>query len=234
MTLNNNRSSTIYKLFIHVHEGHYPLILAQVKEYVRASQTRLLLQPVAERLVAQLGARGAEHRLKRILARLRAAPPTPGYAAANLLHLLLQLDVNLRGYDFSHLYFRQLYLRGARLPQTNFAQAEVVDSVFTEPFGLIYAVAFSPDGQYWASGWHHAAVAGGDRGDEFAVSGNYGLDLHPGLKPGWAAAHHRRQGGTPVAVAVAHGRIAPGGRNQSGRHSVPGHQPGREIFGQRP
>lgn len=136
----------------------YALILAQAKEYVRASQTRLLLQPVAEQLVAQLGARGAEHRLQGQLVRLRTAPPGPGYAAANLLHLLLQLGANLHEYDFSQLYFRQLYLRGASLPQTNFARAEIVDSAFTEPFGLIYTAVFSLDGQYVAASTSEGAI----------------------------------------------------------------------------
>lgn len=93
--------------------NHYALVLAQVKEYVRASQTRLLLQPIGAYLVARLGRTGAEQRIQWLLAALRTAPLTPGYAAANLLHLLLQLAVDVRGYDFSRLYLRQLYLRGA-------------------------------------------------------------------------------------------------------------------------
>jgi len=124
----------------------FALILAQTKAYVRDSQRRLLLKPVAEQLAAQLGMRGAEKRLQTRLACLQSTPAAPGYAGANLLHLLLEMKVDLRGYDFSHLYLRQLYLRGISLPQVNFAQAEVVESVFTEPFGLVYTAVFSPDG----------------------------------------------------------------------------------------
>lgn len=134
--------------FLHRHA----LILAQSKEYVRASQTRLLLAPVAERLVARLGSRGAEEQLAAVLARLHTARPVPGYAAANLLHLLLHLGAALAGADFSRLYLRQLYLRGISLPRTNFAQAEIVDSVFSEPFGLVYTALFSPDGRFLAAG----------------------------------------------------------------------------------
>ncbi len=136
----------------------YPLMLAQGKEYVRASQARLLLQPVVERLVDRLGRTGAEQQLQRLLVQVRTAPPRPGYAAANLLHLLLQLGVDLRGVDFSRLYLRQAYLRGVSLPQTNFAGAQFVDSVFTEPFGLVYTVAFSPDGEYVAAGTSEGAI----------------------------------------------------------------------------
>lgn len=131
--------------------NRYALILAQVKEYVRASQTRLLLQPVGDRLVNQLSRRGAEQQLKRQLAGLRITP-LPGYAAANLLHLLLQLGVDLHGSDFSQLYVRQAYLRGVSLPQTNFAGVQFVDSLFTEPFGVVYTATFSPDGAYVAAG----------------------------------------------------------------------------------
>jgi len=134
------------------HFNRYALILAQTQEYVRASQTRLLLQPVANRLLAQLGGQGAEQQLQRWLAHLHTVPLAPGYAAANLLHLLLQLGVDLSGYDFSQRYLRQLYLRGVSLPQTNFAQAEIIDTVFTEPLGRIFTVAFSPDGRWLAAG----------------------------------------------------------------------------------
>ena len=137
--------------------GH-ALMLAQTKEYVRASQTRLLLQPVAERLVTQLGVRGAAAKLQGLLAHLHTIQPGPGYAATNVIHLLLHLGVDLRGYDFSRLYLRQLYLRGAVLPQVNFAQAEIVESAFTEPFGLVYGVAFSADGQYLAAGTGDGAI----------------------------------------------------------------------------
>ena len=140
------------------HMNRFALVLAQAKEYVRASQTRLLLQPVAERLLAQCGVRGAERRLQMLLASLRAAQPAPGYAAANLLHLLLALGADLRGYDFSRLYLRQLYLRGVSLPETNFAQADIIESVFTEPFGLVYTTAFSPDGRYVAAGTSEGAI----------------------------------------------------------------------------
>lgn len=136
----------------------HALVLAQVQEYVRASQTRLLLQPIGAYLVARLGRTGAEQRIQGLLTTLRATPPTPGYATANLLHLLLALGIDVRGYDFSQLYLRQLYLRGGSLPQTNFARAALIESVFTEPFGIVYTAVFSPDGQYLAAGTSEGAI----------------------------------------------------------------------------
>jgi len=138
--------------------NRYALILAQTKEYVRASQTRQLLQPVAEHLLTQLGHKGAEQQLQRLLGQVRTAPPLPGYAAANLLHLLLHLGVDLRGVDFSQIYLRQAHLRGVSLPQTNFAGAAITESVFTEPFGIVYTAVFSPDGAYVAAGTSEGAI----------------------------------------------------------------------------
>ena len=138
--------------------NHYPLILAQVKEYVRASQTRLLLQPVVNYLINRLGRTGAKQQLELLLTRVRAARPGPGYAAANLVHLLLALNVDLRGLDLSQLYFRQLFLRGVTLPQADLSHTAIVESVFTEPFGLVYAVAVSPDGRCVAAGTSEGAI----------------------------------------------------------------------------
>lgn len=140
------------------HLNRHALVLAQAKEYVRASQARLLLRPVLERLLGQLGGTGAHEQLRWLLAQVQRAPSIPGYAAANLLHLLLELDADLRGDDFSNLYLRQAYLRGVSLPQTNFAGSELVDCVFTEPFGLAYAVGFSPNGEYVAAGTSEGAI----------------------------------------------------------------------------
>jgi WD40 repeat protein/DNA-binding SARP family transcriptional activator/GTPase SAR1 family protein len=131
----------------------HALLKTQAREHVRQSQTRLILQPIAERLVAGLGRAGLEASLKRILATLRAeAPLSPGYAGGNILNLLLHMQSDLRGYDFSQLTVWQAYLRGLTLPEVNFAQADLTGSVFTDTFTSVYSVAFSPDGQLLAAG----------------------------------------------------------------------------------
>ena len=140
------------------HLNRFALVLVQTKAYVRATQTRLLLKPVTAQLKAQLGVLGAERQLKMVLAQLHAELPAPGYAAANLLHLMLHAGVELRGYDFSGLYLRQLYLRGVNLPQINFAGAEIVESVFTEPFGIVNTTVFSPDNRYVAAGTNEGTI----------------------------------------------------------------------------
>lgn len=141
------------------HLNRYALILAQAKEYVRASQTRLLLQPVVTHLVNGLGRQGAEQQLQGALRNLQqAAPRTPGYAAANLLHLLLHLGVELAGYDFSQLSVWRAYLRGATLPHVNFAGADLSGVVFTESLGRVPIVVFSPDGRFLAAGTREGTI----------------------------------------------------------------------------
>ncbi|MEB3830664.1 NACHT and WD40 repeat domain-containing protein [Phormidium sp. CCY1219] len=76
-----------------------------------------------------------------------------GYLGANAIALLLQLNPNalddrdLRqtvvvGGDFSH----------ASLRNTNFAEATVSQCIFANLFGMVLSVAFTPDGQYCATG----------------------------------------------------------------------------------
>jgi hypothetical protein len=92
----------------------YALVHAQGKNSLRQTQLRLVLKPVADCLSAQCGGVGAlETRLKKVLAQLRANGAT-GYAAGNVLNLLIFLGSDLRGWDFSGLTVRQANLREAR------------------------------------------------------------------------------------------------------------------------
>lgn len=131
----------------------HALLQAQAKAYVIQSQTRLILQPIAARLTAKLTARAIDQRFRRLLDQLRRGSPlAPGYAAGNILNLLLYLRLDLTGYDFSHLSIRQALLQGAALPGVNFARADLTGSVFTDTFGMVQTIAFSPDGQVLAAG----------------------------------------------------------------------------------
>jgi WD40 repeat protein len=69
-----------------------------------------------------------------------------------MLNLLIQMGCPLRGYDFSHLVVRQAYLQGAALSEINFAHANFAKSVFTDNFGSISCVTFSPDGNRLGAG----------------------------------------------------------------------------------
>lgn len=131
----------------------YALIKAQVKDYVRASQIRLILESIASQLFANFKPEDLELKLKQILSKLREEFSTlPGYGAGNIFNLLRQLQTDLAGYDFSQLTVWQAYLRDVNLHQVNFTGANLAKCVFTQTFGGVLSVAFSPNGQLLATG----------------------------------------------------------------------------------
>jgi WD40 repeat protein len=131
----------------------YALIKAQSKDYIRNAQIRLILKPIADRLLARRGERSqVEPCLTQILATLQSRTPRqPGYAAGNLLNLLWQLQIDLSGYDFSHLSVWQADLQDMTLHRVNFAEADLTKSLFAQALGDFLAAAFSPDGSILAT-----------------------------------------------------------------------------------
>jgi WD40 repeat protein len=131
----------------------HPFLEAQTKEYVRESQVRVILKPLAAKLLATISLNELEGKLKNIVSGLRqGSVKATGYAAGNVLNLLLHLGINIRGYDFSRLYVWQAYLQGANLQEVNFSQSDLSKSSFTENFGGILSIAFSSDGTTLAAG----------------------------------------------------------------------------------
>jgi WD40 repeat protein len=130
------------------------LAQAQAKDYVRKSQVRLLVQPLLERLRAALGADAlVEAHLLRLLAQFRREDAaTEGYGPANVITLLTALRGHLRGLDLSRLAIRGAYLQGVELQDATLSGARLEESVLTEAFDAIWAVAISQSGQYWAAG----------------------------------------------------------------------------------
>jgi WD40 repeat protein/transcriptional regulator with XRE-family HTH domain len=126
---------------------HYAFIKALTKDYIRNSQIRLILKPLASELLFTLGKEGIEGRLNTMLSRQRQHHSQQyGYMAGNALNLLLHLGWDLRGADFSHLVIRQAYLQNATLPEVNFNHAHFFASAFTNTFGNILSAAFNPEG----------------------------------------------------------------------------------------
>ncbi|PSB57821.1 NB-ARC domain-containing protein [Chamaesiphon polymorphus] len=132
----------------------HALIQAQAQDYVRESQVRMILVPLVDRLMGKLRSKlEIKQQLDRILVKLRTEfAGTDGYAGGNLINLLRHLHIDSTGYDFSGLCIRQAYLLGMNLHDTNFANTDWANSVFTETFSSIHAVAISPDGRWLASG----------------------------------------------------------------------------------
>ncbi|MBE9116323.1 AAA family ATPase [Lusitaniella coriacea LEGE 07157] len=132
----------------------HALLKAESTEPVRAAQVRLLLNPLARKLIESFGTRDRvrEHLLT-ILAVLQERSPTKlCYLAGNTIDLLVCLGVPLNGCDFSRLTICQADLREVELNRVDFTQSNLARSVFSQVFDSIYAVAFSPDGRLLATG----------------------------------------------------------------------------------
>jgi hypothetical protein len=127
-----------------------------VMEYVSEVliQTQILLKPVVEYLCKNQTKKVIEHKFRLIVEKLRESElqiPV-GYAGGNLINLLIQLQVNLTGYDFSRLPISQAYLQGVELPQVNFSDCSFDKTVFSQSLGSIFSVTFSPDQKLLATG----------------------------------------------------------------------------------
>lgn len=132
----------------------HALIKAQTKDYLRTAQTNLILKPIAEQLLAQLGSKEQLYRhLQQLLSTLRSRPARqPSYGAGNLINLLRHLELDLSDWDFSGLAVWQAYLQGMDLHNVNFAEADLTRSVFTQMLGGITSAVFSPNGEMLATG----------------------------------------------------------------------------------
>ncbi len=137
----------------------HALIRAQAKDYIRNSQFRLILDPLAERLFTTLGYPVTDRKLRRLIAiQQEMQAQTPNYLAGNALNLLIRLQEMLPDrpetgeYDFSNLVVWQAYLQGKRLHTINFSYADLSRSTFTNTFGGILSVAVSPDSSLVAAG----------------------------------------------------------------------------------
>jgi WD40 repeat protein/DNA-binding SARP family transcriptional activator len=134
--------------------GRYALIKTTVRDYIRESQIRLVLQPIAHKLQATFrSVDSMRSQLQAILAQLRANPSLQSsYGAGNLLNLCCHLQLDLADYDFSELTIQHACLEKAKLHQVNFANSTFTKSTFTKTLSAILAVAFSPDGTLLVTG----------------------------------------------------------------------------------
>jgi WD40 repeat protein/transcriptional regulator with XRE-family HTH domain len=129
------------------------LIQAESKDYVRESQIRFLLAPIAQQLLTLSGRQGIEQTAKDMLTIQRSRHmQQPDYVAGNLLNLLAYVQSDLRGFDFSSLMVRQAHLQNVPLPDVNFAYAHFVGTVFTSTLGNVLSVSCSPQGNLLAMG----------------------------------------------------------------------------------
>ena len=132
----------------------HALLKTTVNDSVRESQTRFVLEPIAHQLRDSFNSDLViDTRLRFMLDRLREEQPsTAGYAAGNILNLCRVLQLNVTGYDLSHLPVWHAYLQTMNLHQVDFTDSDLSKSVFIQTFGYVLSVAISPDGQRLATG----------------------------------------------------------------------------------
>lgn len=131
----------------------HALMQAQAKEYVRQSQFRLMLLPIANHLETHLGREGVRRKVKSILATIRKQPfPPRSYAAGSLLNLLIALNLELDDLDLAGLTVWQADLRHASMVNVNLSGADLTRSRFADAFAILYCVTVSPDGKTIAAG----------------------------------------------------------------------------------
>jgi WD40 repeat protein len=132
----------------------HALLKTTVKDYVRESQSRLILEPIAHQLRDSFSSDAAlAERFQIILDRLRQETLTlSGYAAGNLINLCSALHIDLTGYDFSRLSVWHACLQTVNLHRVNFAHADLSKSILSQTFGYVLSVAMSPDGSLVATG----------------------------------------------------------------------------------
>lgn len=136
----------------------HALLRAGATEFVRASQVRLILQPIATALVNRFGKARLREHLQTILDTLRNQNGSIfSYAPGNILNLLVHTKIDPAGFDFSQSCIRQAYLQGVKLSAIDFSNAHFIETIFTEDFGAVYTLAVNQDGTMVA--------AGGDGGD---------------------------------------------------------------------
>src|SRR4029453_392887 len=121
----------------------HALMQATAKDYVRHSQERLIATPLLERLTAaHNGTHKLEYKLLSLLASWRKQPPSErGYGPGNIVNGLRLLRGNLRGLDLSHLALRSVYLQSVEMQDALLKAVTVRDSIFTETFDVLLAVA---------------------------------------------------------------------------------------------
>ncbi|MFM6505638.1 MAG: pentapeptide repeat-containing protein, partial [Dolichospermum sp.] len=99
-----------------------------------------------------------EYLLIPILSNLKKQPnKRPGYAAGNILNLLIQERIEkqqpvLSDHDFSLVDIWQADLSRIFIHNVNFTGANFQNCLFTDIFGTILNVQFSPDGKLFAGG----------------------------------------------------------------------------------
>ncbi|MGD1699177.1 WD40 repeat domain-containing protein [Dapis sp. BLCC M229] len=130
------------------------LLKATAADYIQEIQKRLIITPIIERLETTLGNKEEiESYLMKILDRFRKKSPSfTGYVGGNIINILSNLSVKISDKDFSELTICQGNLQGITLNNVNFTNSNFAKTTFTDTFGIIFSLAFSPSGEFLVTG----------------------------------------------------------------------------------
>jgi WD40 repeat protein len=130
------------------------LVKASSPTYVRDAQENLILSSISEKLTDILETKEViQQHIRRIIEVARGLPQNEqGYISGNLLNLLLFMDCDIEGDDFSNLLIQQAYLQERELHKVNFTGSTFQKCDFAECFAGILTVALSPDDRLMAAG----------------------------------------------------------------------------------
>ena len=134
--------------------NRHALINTKAKDYIIKAQISLIIQPLIDKLLTSCDDDKEKLKEKFVqkVSELRDKPLESGYAGGNILNILAQVKVDLTKLDCSELEIRQAYLQDVDLRDVNFTNSDLSQSVFKKTMSSILSVAFSPDGDYVATG----------------------------------------------------------------------------------
>jgi WD40 repeat protein/transcriptional regulator with XRE-family HTH domain len=138
----------------------YPLLQTRVREYIRQTQIRVIVEPLLSQLKISLKRDEAvKSYLYQLLANMRNLPKDiQGYAGGNILNLLINAGTDLTGLNLTNLTLWQTNLAGVELHDVNMGSADLTGAIFTEAHLSGYSLAYSPDGTTLAIGCANGAV----------------------------------------------------------------------------
>jgi len=125
----------------------HALLKATSKSYIRQSQERMILQPIAENLLASAGRTVLREKMTQRLEQLRQQGVSTGYEAGNILNLLLYMQEDLSGINLSHLPVWQAAIQNRELQQVNLSHADLTKALLYERSGRVLCLAFHPNGK---------------------------------------------------------------------------------------
>ncbi|MEO0987559.1 MAG: NB-ARC domain-containing protein [Cyanobacteria bacterium J06639_14] len=123
----------------------FSLMQMSAQDYLRRTQIRVIVQPIQQNCEAKLDpSKSLESHLWHLLQQLQATSLT-GYAAGNMINLLVVAGASLKHQDLSALTVREADLQGCELWDTRFSGTHFDRVAFTQSLKGVLAVAISAE-----------------------------------------------------------------------------------------